>query len=922
MRKPKSSGDEKEIKSFLAKSHRTSKERQVKERLTKDTIIMLGCIIAILHLIVLIIMYGMSIVMVRRIVISNNPIYICVASITPIILWLASTSTEYWNFYNRKIFLLYVVIINTLLVLLQPLYSAAWRAIVPLVFKIEITAAMTQGMVILLAQVLLVAVLIAVIWIAFGILRPILLSEQAIVKVKRFKITHHVDTREDKEYLYDLRIAKKLENAQDIVIKYRDRFTHLFINGASGTGKTSSVFLPAILSDFTQKLYNASKRIPKIVSMLLQKKAYVEGPLSEFNEYKVRPKKEYEEEFRELYRKYPDCGTTVLAPNNSALIDIIKLAGARKIKVNVLDPAEETDYSKFKNVIKVGMNPFYIPLGLSEHVRSVRIDDAASVFAEVLVAVNERSGATEVYFSDITKAVTTNVAKVCMLARNIQGLQTDIVEIQQCITNFDAIRKFVKTIEDELHIVVEVNNSKKDKANNGSFTGEDLFKYASAEDAVRIKEESLNSPYYQVLLFVKTELLGEGREKMFDQTRGLRNLINKFLSDPRIRSVLTATDDQRLDFDRMLAENEITVVNSSLAFGEEKSTALGLFFILTQKISVLRRPGRESDRSPHFIWIDEASQYMHPAFEEFVTLYRQYKVGVTFAVQSQSQFEKNSTTKYLKGIFMTVGTHFAFGRLSPDEMKTYSKMAGTTEVDVAQRSVTETSIFEENPTKSYSERVTPTLKNNIEESDLRQLDFQEVTVLTVDNGRVLEGVLAKVAFLKKDAYNPVNVMSVEWDKLKEHVEIVEKEENERYDKDTPPIERMNIENRNKKISHVGTTEELLQQTTVEKVKDYGVQKLTEKPKPYNTKATPTKTRESVVESSEKRRLHSETVFNRDEAAEFEKIRLEHMNKLKRENMDDNTTGNVHANPSSMSPLDNTEKEEEVVLSLYDLFNEE
>ena len=63
----------------------------------------------------------------------------------------------------------------------------------------------------------------------------------------------------------------------------------------------------------------------------------------------------------------------------------------------------------------------------------------------------------------------------------------------------------------------------------------------------------------------------------------------------------------------------------------------------------------------------------------------------------------------------------------------------------------------------------------MEGSDIRILDFQEVTVLTIDDGRVLEGKFGKVSFLQDSDFTQRPRYNVNWDKLKDKIEIVEKE---------------------------------------------------------------------------------------------------------------------------------------------------
>lgn len=732
--------------------------------------ITIGIGIILLHALIMGVRYVIAVNTLDSRVIGDNLAYVFIAAIMGPVVWISSTKTEYWNFHDRKIFLFKLCIINTVGVLLQPVYTIIWRIIVPWIFKIEPNEALTPGMIILLGQILIVAAMsICVSVIYFTLLKPLLFSDKMIDKVKRFKISHHIDERTNIEYQYDLRIAKALDTGRDIVIKMQDRFVHLLINGASGTGKTSSVFMPAIAGDMDQRLKNRKARMKVLLKMLFKRQAYMEGPVTVFDEYRVNAKPGYEKLLENLYNDVPDCGITVLAPNNAIIKDILKLADARGDYVNVVDPAESTAYEKFASYRKMGMNPFYVPSNLPERDKEIWLVDVANMFAEILVAVNERSGRSEVYFTDITKSILNYTAILCMLARNINGAQTNIMEIRDCITNPSELKPFIETIENYYKIKVIVSSKGKDRK-NGQVSAEDI--YGNSRATMQKINNAKNNPYYPAIYFAKTELLGDGSESMFEQARGLRNLINKFLNDPRIREMLMVDKEARLDFDAMLSKCQITVVNSALEFGEEKSTAVGLFFMLNFRMAVVRRP--IGYRAPHFFWTDETSQYMHPTIEDFIALFRQYRVSCGFAIQGLEQFEKNELTKYLKGVFTKIGTQFVFGRISPNEMELYSKMAGESYEDVIQTTRNETSIFSDNPNVSVSERVTPTKKAKIEGSDIRLMDFQEVTILTTDQGRVLAGMYAKVHFLKKNDFLKKEQFIVDITKIKKKIEIIDK----------------------------------------------------------------------------------------------------------------------------------------------------
>ena len=55
--------------------------------------------------------------------------------------------------------------------------------------------------------------------------------------------------------------------------------------------------------------------------------------------------------------------------------------------------------------------------------------------------------------------------------------------------------------------------------------------------------------------------------------------------------------------------------------------------------AVLRRPGNENSRIPHFLYIDEFADFICKATEAIFTMYRKYKVATTISVQSLSQLD-------------------------------------------------------------------------------------------------------------------------------------------------------------------------------------------------------------------------------------------------------------------------------------------
>jgi len=715
------------------------------EPLDKEFLVNCGWFMFWAYVIILAIRYVYCFIWVEKVVITTSPVIIFICCGLPFALWVYSTKFDEYNFWKRKIFRFYACVFSTIGTLNQITMKYAYEYLATGALKRTVTKNMTENMILTSARIRMaipVGIVTALLYIP---VRRYISSEIVEDSIKNFKLKHIADLRENKEWKYDLHIVRDLNTGHVLDIKEDDRFVHVLINGQSGTGKTSSTILPAVCEDLNQKCTNMEKRHEELIRMIKEKKAYVDGPYAEVNEYNVKPKKKYVKEYEEIYKKYPDCGMTIMAPNNDVLTTIVKLCDARGIDVNVIDPTRE--YTE-KVAHKKGVQNFYIPFGLEEDERTKLIISQAKAFSEVVQATNERYGKTETYFRDINMAVTTNVAIVCMLAANINGEQTNINEIHRCVTNFSEIEEKVKTIEDYYEISIKASGKVKshDQARENLERNKNTVGRSKGED----------NPYYATIMFVKDELLGAGKEQMFNQARGLRNLLNNLLLDPSYRKILSAEHDNAVDFDEMFAKNQITVVNTAMEIDQELSTALGLIFMLNLQNAGVRRP-KDKLLSDHFFWVDEAPHYLHPCFEVFFVLLRQHRVSCGFAIQSLSQMEKSRDTAFLKKTIQGAGTHIVFGRLSSEEMKIYEEIGGVTMKDTTQTRTTSSSYFAENLQQTTQEATVQEEVSNVSASRTRIKDFQEVTLYRVDQGRVLGSVEGKVSFLKKNELKKVSV---------------------------------------------------------------------------------------------------------------------------------------------------------------------
>lgn len=771
---------------FIEKKYGQTDNKEIKAITAneiKSFMIWLGYCLLCLQMLYVLYRYAFAARNLMKYVINNNPIYIFTAVIVPFLLWVYSTSMDYWHFHNRKLIMLHLCVLHAFLIAVQPIWTCSWKTLVRWVVRIEPGRNFTRAMIVELAKNALIVPCILFLYIMLREYKKRALNEINRPKINAFRLQHIVDMRKNKRNLYDLRIMKDIATGRDIMIEAEDRSVHMFVLGASGTGKTSSVLEPMIIKDMNKKVQNMKKRVTQILQMIKLNKVYVAEPYEDdIDENNIKAYPRFEKELSNLKKTYPDCGITFMAPNNDLNNRIVKAAKARGMRVNVIDPLK---VYRDLNVNNLGINPFYIPLEADLYAQQEVITNTAAVFSEVLNAVNESGNeSNDIYFKNLNTSVTMNVATVCMLYRSIQGEYTYLSEIQDCVTDFSKLQPMVESIMHEfgLHITVSEGINKRRDADRNALqnrvspvNNREEFTPKLTPEAIPLKYRHMSLSEYNIMLknvamgykttlyTVLYELLGPGREKMEDQSRGLRNIIGNLLQDPRINRILNAGEGHFIKFDKILENNEITVINTGLAISPRCSTALGLFFQLCLKISILRRA--EDKRSKHFLTIDEASQYMNPMYEDMIALYRQYGVNVTIAMQATSQMAKNPSTKYLQDVVMGVGTHIVFGRTSAEEMDLYSKLAGLKNVEIIQSQVNKTSIAEDSPQYSEGVKVSYDKKNIFEGSDIRQKDFQEVTVFTVREGRVLNPKAAKVAFVQESEYYDQHVRWVDFRKF-------------------------------------------------------------------------------------------------------------------------------------------------------------
>ena len=644
-----------------------------------------------------------------------------VALLFPPLLWIAGTGTCHLDFHRYKLWFFILISVFETTILTGILFQLLSVLFLPHIMAIKTDAIFTKRMVLFLARIIVELPLGVFIYLSLKRILHSVQDEKSRDVLLTFKITNILGKRTDRKNVsYPLSIAKDMTNGKTIVISEKDRYLHTLVDGTSGTGKTSSTLLPAIKNDLDARCRAEALQLKDLHPFVENGKFIYNSKDNFFSINKFSPaddlntseKAKLSEKLEDLRLKHQVCGITVLAPDDSLCDDVARLCDARKIPYHRIDGTRDADGNIKSNW--TGMNPFYVSPALSKDQKHQAIVKKAVVFSDVMQVITDLKGKADSYFTGLNRQMIANLSILVMnTVPALYRRQATPADLQALINNFDLLPEHVSKLE-----TIDSNTQR----------------------------------YTFIIQYIKEDLLGKGRTKMEDQSRGTRNIINEFLLMPHSKEIYCSQTS--IDFDRALMNSEVTLCNYDLASGDSNAVAFGLFFLLSFNNAVLSRPGTENTRTPHFFYIDELPVLLHSSLEKNFSLFRKFRVAMFCAIQTLDQFEKNELTKYLKGVVLGSAHIFVFGRSALSDMEIFSAMAGIEDKIEEQHATSETSLSGDSPTLSYSSRETPMQKNKIEEIDIRLRDFQEITLFTTRDGRPLPPIHAKVSFLKDNDWNP------------------------------------------------------------------------------------------------------------------------------------------------------------------------
>lgn len=459
-------------------------------------------------------------------------------------------------------------------------------------------------------------------------------------------------------FLCDAKICIDDKTGKPAVIPEKVRFEATFVEGATGTGKTATIVEPMCAGDIEKKYFfrELSKKLG--YHALQSGMASLEVPYSDeflnrnFTLSYLQPKSDRKKEYKNYVKdmlKYEDpetgklyyrgIGLTLVAPDNACISRVQNVAKAYGIDVNIIDPM---------NPDSLGINPF------------IGKDPAkiASIISTVLKGMYEAENASSnnVFFANVTQQAFENLAILLKLVypRMHNGELPSLEDMLDILNNFDLAEEMTEVLKKDPELAQDYK----------SLIG--YFEKNFYKPPVNIHGYEIASTY------------GSGRKETEKFVYGAITQLDNFLRNPGIKRVLCSKHNN-VNLDKALEEGQvITACTRQGDLGELHQKAFGMFVILSLKDAVLRRPGSEDTRTPHFIYIDEFPLYITKDTEAFFTLFRKYRCGTLITVQNLSQLTKTSSLAYFKDVIITNSkTRIVFGDMTWEEAKYWEVEMGT-----------------------------------------------------------------------------------------------------------------------------------------------------------------------------------------------------------------------------------------------------
>ena len=442
------------------------------------------------------------------------------------------------------------------------------------------------------------------------------------------------------QFTNEILLGTDKDHGNAVKIPESKRFESTLVVGISGSGKTSLIFEPWVAQDIDKKYFFKENAKSLAFAALRTGLATLNAPYdndyinSHFRLNMLKPVESRLNLYKAYMKKmiysdtgsniiYRDLGITYMAPDYETISKVKGVADNFGIPVNLIDPDSPTS---------IGLNPFVF-------------DDptqTAIVISTVLKGLyTDKNPEMELaYRENLTSQILENLTILLKLIypRMNEGKLPNIEDMFKLLSNFDLVEKMCKILESDPELAEEYNMQI-------SYFKKNFYKDSPNREEM---EKNVSIPLAQ---------------------------LDTLLRYPGVRNIL-CNRSNNINYDEILANGGVTLVCTRRGdLGESAHKAFGLFFLLLMQYSVLRRPGNENSRIPHFLYIDEFPDFICQATEPIFTIYRKYRIASVVSAQSLDQLKKHGD-KLGNIIISNCSNKIVFGNNSPEDNDWWSKELG------------------------------------------------------------------------------------------------------------------------------------------------------------------------------------------------------------------------------------------------------
>lgn len=441
-------------------------------------------------------------------------------------------------------------------------------------------------------------------------------------------------------YTNEIFIGVDKDHGTNVKLPEIRRFESTLVVGISGAGKTSMIFEPWIAQDINKKFFFKESSKTLAFAALKTGIATLNAPYnneyinSNFSLNMLSPVESKTAIYKAYFKKmilsdnaskmvYRNLGLTYLAPDYETIEKMKGVCENYGMHYNLIDP---------NNPNSPGLNPFSFdnPVQTAISISTVLKGFYTDKNPEMKVAYRE----------NLSNQVIENLAILLkvMYPKINNGKLPNIEDMLKLLSNFDLIEKMCKILEQDSELSKEYENQ----------IG--YFKKNFYKDSPNRKEME------QIVSIPMAQL-------------------DTLLRYPGVKSIL-CNRNNNINYDKILEEGDICLVCTRRGdLGETAHKSFGLFFLLLMQFSVLRRPGNENTRIPHFLYIDEFSDFICPSTESIFTVYRKYRIATVVSAQTLSQLRSRGE-KLGNTIISNCSNKIVFGNNSPEDNEWWSQELG------------------------------------------------------------------------------------------------------------------------------------------------------------------------------------------------------------------------------------------------------